>query len=570
MYPKNNNLIHLYRERRKIKNNTRPFALKKYHWMYIRTFILKNLSSLFFLLTLIVLQVFIEIIALLFINSSLQERIYGALHNHSLSFLITTTLLGAFSYLFITFFSLAYERKMVLGLINDLRQKWFSDFLHQHQKTVTNEKKASLIAKLSYHLPLLSLGVDHSLFGMVRWFLSAIILLVLGLIAGIKILEGILLALIVSLVIVSLAYLIAHFYISQEVTSYSQVIKHIVLTFSEFSSTKNLHLEQQAIKDLETRVALDTHFRIRRDVWLRYFNRLLFAFIFITGFFLYVIAFSHPNIISFFYNPSSTILSAIISLYLIRLWYEAGSAGLYLPPLKLGIFLSIPEYPHTSFSKKEKIDWKEITFRSTKTKLFLEGEYFHHVSMTFKRGYRYLFTAPSQIGKTSWARILGGNPEFNENGWLVKVDHVRHGMSQWMSGVIDTYFFTPRFSSEKTINELIQEKEFSKVYSLYEKYPVFNKALSKKRFTGDSIKICEDSAPSLFAIQALYCICNNISFVVIDNYWIDLQYPEIIEMLRVLEKELPLSTLIVCARHQNDMIAYNKIYEIKKNTFEIL
>lgn len=563
----------LYQERRKIKYSVRPFKLERHHWEYIQNYLKKNKSSLLFLAGLMFSQVLIEVLALLFINSTTRGQIYGLVQNKAVLSFTVIIIIGAALYLAITYLSIKYERKAVLGLINDLRRKLFSGILQKQQKMVTNEAKADFIAKMSYHLPLLNLGLDHSVFGSIRWVFSASILVALALVANTNIIYFVLIAIAFSILIGFIAYCIARYYISQEVASYSQVIRHITLTLTEFPSIKSLHKEQSALEELDAKVAIDTYFRIRRDIWLRYFNRVLFTLLFIASISSFAFAFSNPEKFSFFYNPASNVITGIISLYLIRLFYEAVQTGLYIPPVKLGIFLSVPIHTHQNFKRRMRSIWKTIAFKSNKTKLFPEGEYFKNLSLEIKRDGRYLFTGIARSGKTNLAYVFAGSPEFNQDGWLVKIDEQRFDYRHWINSFDDRYFFAPQFHSEKTLGELILgkdrqdivEEDISKVYALCEKYPLLYVPLSKKRFLGDSAKAFENNAAALFIIQTLFCIVNETSFVIIDNHWIDLGYGEIEESIRILDKELPNSAIVVCSREKNDIIKYGSIYEIKKD-----
>ncbi len=572
MQQENNEQALLYQQRRKIKQSIRPLRLERHHWQYISQYLRKNSASVCILLSLIVSQALLEIGTLLFLNSSVREQVYVALHERTLGYFVLLVCVGALIYLVITYVTIAYERKMVLGFINDLRHRWFTDMLQHPHASVTEEDKADFIAKVSYHLPLLLLGIDHSLFGCVRWFLSVLVLIALSFILGIQSAGLILGAILLSIIVAAATYLIARYFISQEVTSYSQVLRHVSLTLSELISTKNLHTEQSAIDGLDMRVGVDTYFRIRRDVWLRYASRVLFTFMFVAGVSVFIIGFSHPEFISFLYDPALTILATIISLYSVRLLYEAVQTGLYLPPLKLGLFLSIPDSVLRSFGAKKR-EWKQINFRSNKTKLFLEGEYFKNVSITFKKGYRYLITGDAYSGKTSLAQLIGGSPDFNVHSWLIKIDEQRVDDRYWINEFSDRFLCGPELHSQKTLGGFIfarevqdiTERDISMIYELCEKYPAFAHIRMKKRFMGESIAHFQGNAVSLFAIQALRCIIGNISLIVIDNRWVDPEYPEIVEMMRILGAELPQSTLIVFSRKENSMLAYNLRYTITHN-----
>ncbi|MDD5165396.1 MAG: hypothetical protein PHG25_02565 [Candidatus Pacebacteria bacterium] len=562
----------LYQQRRIIKQSIRPMRLERHHWHYIRQFLQKNTRSILILPSLIVAQAIIEIGVLIFLNGSIREQIYYALHTKALSVFIISVLCGALLYLCVTYLTIKFERTLVLGLINDIRKRLFSVLLRRSYTSVTNEEKADFIAKVSYHLPLLSLGVDHSLLGSVRWVIMAVVLISLSIIAGPHYIIGIAALVFLGVCVGLISYGIARYFISREVASYSQVIRHVTLTLSELSFTKILQGEQSALDALDARVGVDTYFRIRRDIWLRYLNRVFFAGVFAATSILIIISFSHPELISFLYDPATTILATIISLYAIRFLYESVQTGLYLLPLKLGLFLAIPEGA-TSLRQINKDTWNHITFISNKIKLFVEGNYMKRVSISLRRGQRYLFTGAAYTGKTALARLFTGNAVFNPLGWVVKIDAKRVDGNTWAQEYANRYFFAPHVYSEKTIGEIIFAKEMqqiteddiARVYTLCQKYPVFSKIRSKKRFIGEPLSIFSDSPTLLFAVQTLHCIISRPQLIVVDNQWVDSGYADITALLHILDAELPESTLVVFSREINFSIIYNERYVIEQN-----
>ena len=568
----------LYQKRRAIKRSVGNFHLERYHWNYIISYVRKQRCAIVRVISLIFVQALIEIAALLFVDSSVRVHVYSALRQNELVPLLLLALCGASIYLIITYLSIKYERTAVLGLINDLRRRQFSSILSRQIYGITHETQARFIAKISYHLSLFSLGVDHSIFGSIRWILSVIILITLGCIAGGHMLVLLLAAVAASIGLAGIAYFVAWNYISQEVTAYSKIISHVSMSLSEFMSIKRGHLENQALDELDRRVAFDTYFRIRRDVWLRYFNRALFTTFFILSVLFFIFAFSHPMVTTWVYNPASTVFAGIISLYVVSLFYQAAQMGLYLLPARLGLFLSVPKQSRNSFAMPAPREWHEIMFKSNKTKLFAEGGYLKDVSITINRGKKYLFIGGARNGKTSLASVFAGTPEFNPAGWLVKIDAARHDMRFWTEAFTDRYFFGPSFTSEKTLGELILGKEthaitgkdINLIYSLCERYPLFSSILSKKRFIGESAATFQKSDASLFAIQALHCIVKRTGFIIIDNHWTDLSYPEIEDMIRILKTELPESAMMIFARHTNEIVNYDASYEIQKQQIQVL
>jgi|GEM_PF-825213 len=572
-----NNQIFTYQRRRKIRQDARPAKLEARHWNYLLSFLIEHKKAFGILLMLIVAQSILEIFTLFFINSSILDRVYAAVHTQSVIFLVTILTVGVSLYLFINYMSLRYERGLIIDLINDLRRKLFSAVMRKEEKFLTNEAKADFLAKISYHLPLLSMGVDRGIFGIIRWFLSFCVLITIGLTIGSEQIVIVVIVVLTSFVIGAVAYFIAYYYVSREVASFSLVIRHIALTLSEHETIKSTNIEKSTIEELDRRVEIDSYFRLRRDIWLRYFNRVILAVIFFIVILYFILALSFFDMSTFLYDPSATIVIGIITVYALRLFYESGLVGLYLPPLKLGIFLSVPRNPHKEIQNVLSDNWKEITFKSNKVKLSLGGIYFKKIAVTLKRGERYLFFGKPDVGKTSLASIFNLVPYFNSNAWLVVVDEKRYSLKKYSEKFKDHFFFTPHFESEKTIGEIVFRKEkkditqvdVAKAEMILQKYPPFDSILSAgKRFIGDSTRSFKSNDVALFKLQVLYCIVNNTSFIIIDNHWIDLEYSEIKEMLIILGEALPNATIISFSRDRNEIIKYNTVYEIKEGLIE--
>lgn len=560
-----------YRERKKIRQSIRPLVFERHHWNYVWRYLRENGRALSIMAALIIAQTLFELLALLFTTTATRQYLYS-LTGGSFASIITIVLIGIAAYLGTAFFSIRSERRAVLGLVNDLRSRLFSGILGREERSVTHEAKADFMAKISYHLPTLSLGVDHSLFGCIRWGLSACVIVALALVAGSKALIMASVVIAGSVAVGGIAYVVAMRYVSQEVTAYSQIMRHISLTLAEFPSVKNLHLQSQAMRELESRVATDTHLRVRRDVWLRYVNRLVFAGMFVAGVSLSALALSYPQIISTYHGSTPALLTAAFALYALRLVYQAVQAGLYLPPLRLGLFLSVPRGPNMTFEPVTRGAWDTIIFRSNKTKLFPEGAYLKNASISIRRGERHLFVGGPSSGKTSLAFLFGDKPLFNAMGWIAIEDGRRLSAVSWANETSRRFLFSPQFRSEKTLGELmlgksrqdIDQADIERVRALSERHPALSSIFARKRFIGESAHSFENNPSALFAIQALHCLLNDVRLIVIDNAWIDLGYEEIDEAIRTLSRELPESTIIMFARKERNITKEQIYHEIKQ------
>ncbi len=567
-----------YQERLNISRNTNPVRLERYHRAFLLDFFCKTQGKIILLISLLFIQSFMEVAVLVSIRGSIREQTFNAYHRGELLLILLILASGIVAYLLISYFALKIERETVLAFINKLRRAWFHLILGRAESSMTNERKAAFIAKASYHFPLVSLGIDNSALGIIRWTLCACILLILGSTGGIYLTAGSIVIVILSILSGGAAYFVSKYYVSQEVASYSRVIRHIDLSLSEFSFIKVFKQEHAALKDLDARVDTDTYFRIRRDIWLRYFRKIIYTLFFVGAISLVVLNIYHPEIFAQLSFTNQNFNTGIISLYALRLFFESVRAGLYVPPLILGLALSIPERIPRNAEKNEVNRWSTLEFRSNKTKLFNEGKYFKNIALLFETGKRYLFIGEPRQGKTSLAELFAGKARFNRNGWLVKMDKARLDYKRWVNLNSDSFFLSSYFHSDKTAGEVIFGKEkhlisaedlFS-IYPLAEKHPLLTIVVSKKRFVGESLRRFEANSPMLFAIYTMHCLICKPRLILIDNQWVDLNYPEINSLIAILHHELPDTAIVAFSRSNNNIIPYHKKYEIKTDHIQDL
>ncbi len=565
--------INLFRMRNEIKQSLSSIRVGKDRYLYLKRFLRRNKILLFYAISFLLLQTIIEIFLLVLVNNTIGS-IFVDFSNKSHSLLAITILVFCLVYTFISFFAVRYERKLVLTLINDLRREAFS--LNLSKDTIDNNfrNRSDFIAKTSYHFSLLTMGIDNTLLSGIRWLLYFIVLLILTYVNKgfyLSLTGGIFIA---SILLFFAFYFVSKKYISRQIASYSKIIKHIANSMLEIPLIKNFHREFITKKNLDRIVDIDTHFRIIRDTWIRYSGRVVFILIIAAGAGYFLIASYYP--VLEFNKLNQVFVKGIFYIYAVRALYSISKAGLYLLPLRLGIFLSIPEYSIKNIKPRKNWNFKTINFKSNKIKLFKEGSYYKNISLEFSKGGRYLFYGDYRIGKTHLAALIAGQGYFSRHSWVVKVDSERLSYNVWSEIFHDSYMFNMNFYSDASVGEVIlgkerediEESDISKINNLALKHPVFLSVFSKTRFTGESIRLYASSPVSLFTIQAAYCILNRPKVIVIDNSFIDLKYKQIEDLLKILESELPESIIIIFSREKNSIINYSSTYEMEQSTIK--
>jgi ABC-type antimicrobial peptide transport system ATPase subunit len=566
-----NSQIYLYQQRAKIRQENRPLKLEKFHFRYLKSFARRYRRQINFFLILLFSQIILEIILLVFGKNYLRQST-ALLERSQISFALISLTVGVIVYIIIAFWELKIGKSLVIHLINELRRKWIKISLNKPFNQTKSENKASLIAKISYHLPLLQMGMDNSVVGLMQWGVYVLGLILISLFLNTTLLIIVLLAIPVNIGLGLIGYYIAKHYVSKETTLYSKIIEHITSSLYELSFIQKHKLEKENLKKLDELVKLDTHFRIRRRIWILFGNRIIFGLLILVVGFSYVLRIYFPDL---FANTQidNLFVSGVIFIYLSRLLYTSLKIGLFILPAKLGLILSVPR-PRTDQNRRDLIkDISSITFQSTKTKLFWAGPYLKNVHFSFQKGDRILIFGENHCGKTHLGYLFSGLGLFNRRAWIVKINSKRYFYNDWQRKFRDVYFIEPQINSEKNIGEIltgknrenISREDITRSFQIIKKCPSLHFILSFQHFIAENCRTITSSPLHLFALEAAYCLINKPKIIIIDNIWLDLNYEKIKKILKTLDQNLPHSIIIFLSTQNNQLITYHKKYAFMEN-----
>ncbi|MFZ4631719.1 MAG: ABC transporter transmembrane domain-containing protein [Patescibacteria group bacterium] len=552
------------RDERWSRQSLRPL---REHINYLLKFFKKEKKIILFTLALIFGQGILEIILILISHQYIKS---GAISTTKVSLIVTLLVIaGAASlYLVVSYLAIKLEKTAVIRLINNLRENWFKSLLSQTNDEYNLEKKGRLLAKISYHLPMLSSGLTNCLLGSVRWLLLVFIFIILCFIFGPKLLWWLILSLILSALVMISAFFIAKKYVIKETTFYSQVIKLVDFSLSDWQFTKFFRRENQALSDFNNLVKLDSYFRVRRDLWLKFGSSILFI-IFI--FFSWLISYYRQEISAILsVSPDNNFLLIILIIYCSRLLFESLRVGLYSVPLLFGLILSIPPKGIRPLNKLIKHKFKSLIFQSSKTKLYKKSKYYKNLSFEFIVGFRYLISGDRLSGKTKLAKLFAGRSDFNRHAWIIKADKQRFYYNDFFRAYSGSYYIDPAFKSGRSILEIVagKEKDRVKTDDLLSISNLVNshKELKDIFFERADWRLRADkfitNSKSCLLLQVAHCLQTKPKFITIDNYWLDLNDPAIDALLLLLEKELKDSSLVFFSKGRRDLLNYNNYYEI--------
>ncbi len=558
--------VAILREARAIRNLYRRIKLDSMHRRYLLDFLKQHNLALFSVLFLLFAQGLIEALLIIFSRNQLASQ---------KQFLFIPFFWQLLAFLFVVFFInsfLSIRQEKTLGVVfaNQLRRRIFKNYLNRPLAQMNQEKQADLLAKISYQLPLASLGVANSFFGTLRWLIDVLVIVFLSVLGGLPWALVLLFVFGLSVLVVLATYFVSKSYISQEVTFYSQIIKEIDTATKEKYFLKIFNHEKPVLGRFDRLVDFDSFFRIRRDLWMKLCAKVLFAIL------LFLSVLSHFFSTSFFtwFNlagPEKKFLFLFLIIYFSRALYESLRVGLYLWPARLGLFLTILK-PNKVLRQENIFHFsKSLQFYGRKIKLFKEAPYWRHFDVSFEKCGRYLFYSATAKGKSCLARLLSGREAFSEKALLVKIDGQRLSYSAWQKYGAGICFFDPNFSSEKSLLEFVlgssrENTDFSEIEKALvtlKTYSLASSLISPDNNYNSSSVLAFSSPLSSFALFACHCLVKKPELIIIDNVWLDLGYEEINKMLLLLDKELPETTFVVFSRGDNNLLAYQKKHEIR-------
>jgi ABC-type transport system involved in cytochrome bd biosynthesis fused ATPase/permease subunit len=559
---------YLYKKRVKLKQDLRPLLINKVQRQHIRTFISKNSGLLKMALGLLFVHTLIEIFIPLISDFYIKKYAYF-LEIDKLIYAISGLALLLAGYLVISFYSIKAEKSFILYFLNDLRHKWFALYLNKPKRNLKGSDKGKLFTKISYHFSLLQIGISNSIFPAFNWLFLSVGLIVSSFILQTNLLIVVLISLPLSIFVGFIGYVISKYYVSQDQTLYSKILRFVNDSLEEFDSVKVNRKEIEVLKKFDKMVDLDTYFRIRRDLWLKYGGKIMFVMISLAVAGLYLFEIYHP----FLQAESSAqyVVFGIFFALIIKLFYLSLRIGLFSYPAILGTALCVPDTMVSDPSKKEKkLEVKTLILKSTKVKLARAAEYSKNVEFQFTEGDRVLIQGKAGSGKSTIAEVLSGQiSPSRARAWGFKFNGARLLYSKWHKICRSVYYISSSYRTEQTLlhnfstsdENILDERTMQKLIDVFQ-YKHFKFLLDNGRAIGRTVDKNSFSPVEMMLMQMAYALHTKPPILIIDNLWLDIDDVRINESLQMLSESLP-KTIIVClANKKNTLLNYDQEYSI--------
>lgn len=559
----------LYQKRGKIRQDIRPISLSKIQWGYIRTFLKKNSKLLIASLGLLFALTFIEILIPLITNFYVKKYSFSL----EISRLIwsLTGLFGVLGiYLTFSFFCIKTEKTFLVKFMNYLRKMWFTYYLNKGVLSLNVEDKGRILTKISFHFSLLQMGLTNSGFALFAWLFMSIGLVFSSFFLNTTLLFVVLVSIPASILLGFVGYIISKYYVSQDQTLYSRILMYINESLEDFFVIKTRKKEHQVLSHFNKLVDLDSFFRIRRDLWLKYGSKIIFVLISLFAGVAYLLEIYYPFLQV--ENSAHYIVYGIFLGLIVKLFYLTLRIGLFSFPIKLGASICIPDKKIFGIEKKVNTPRiRTLIFKSSKVRLGRGKKYTKDVEFNFLNGGRYLIHAGEGCGKTTLGHIFAGQESpARANPWIIKLNGKRMLYSKWTRFSSNSFFISDQFTSEKTLietfsngdNQSVKGDDFRDIVKVINSNNHFEFLMDHGRAIGRNIDRNSYSGVEKALLQMAYCLIRKPSVIIIDNSWIDIDNRKINETLVHMAEVLPNSIIINLSSRDNDIIKYDQKYSI--------
>jgi len=538
---------------------------------FVKKFIKKNRNKLYFIGFLAFIETLIGI-SLPTISHFYLEKSFD-LMNYRTFLLIGITLLCLTGiYLVNTYYRIYIGERLIMSFVNRIREAWYIYYLKHSVAFKKSFDGKRLMTKFVYHIQLLRMGAQNVILQILQSSLLYIGILIFSLLFNPKLFLVLWLSAPLFIIIFLIADYIGKYYVSREQTFNTRIVMQLADSLINFDIFKLHGREDEKIKEMENLIDLDTYFRVRRQLWIKYSNRVMYSVILVFGILLYFVQIYWPFID--FYSVTNVAATAIILSYFTRILFSLTRIGIFFEALRLGLQLSIPTFNYkVKKAIKEVPSWKTIRIHSKKTKLSKYGDYLKNFEFNIEKGERISIMAGDSFGKTTLARAITGQKKIES--LIFNLNKKRFSSTEWCRFKQENCFISGNPTFDTVIGEYllgksaqsITREDVDKIFQVLTSHKIFDFIINHKDFLGRKISTHDLSFTEIILLQIAHCILNEKSIISIDHTCIDHHNKAITKGIKLLEQEFKKSTIIVFSTEHNEILSYDKTFHLRKAEF---
>ena len=555
----------LLRARALLRQKAQDETLSEKQWRYVRHLLSAHRRSILWVFAAVFCLTVLEVCIPLFVHLFVERAVVRLdVQDARNALAVLAGILAV--YIGLAYWSIRTEKTVITLLINAVRRQWVKRFLHRPLFAVRAQDRGNILVKVTYHLSLLQMGIKNTAVPLVQ-----AVLLTAGLVAVTFVLNTRLLVLVLALIPVNIAlvcigYCVSRYYASREQTLYSGILRFIADTASEFPLVAMGHREQTVLHQLDAMVELDTHVRIRRELWMQLGNRIVFAAITLVLAIGFIVEMYYPFVRA--EHAAEYLLLLVVGGLCVQLLHQSLRVGLFWYPLQLGLMLCISQdFPVRGRSKLAL--QTTCSLQAKKIQLAAGQPYNKDVAFQWKQGQRILITAPERSGKTTLARVLSGTAPYSLGApWIFKNGQRRLTYKQWMESQKDIYLIDPQCQTQALLWEVLHPEgmglppdpeELEQILTDLQSVPELHILRDHARSIGQRYSTGSHTFADSAILHLAACLLRKPEMIVVDNAWIDMRHDSINTLLQHVAENLPDTTLVIFAQHENSLIPYDQI-----------
>lgn len=557
----------------KIRNESRFQKLDFVQKAFIKKFTKKHKKDIKTFVILSIVETLIWLSLPLIIHLFLEKSFNLLNYKNFFSIGIISIVLIA-GYLVNSYYRIYIGQNLSMTLINELREAWYMHFLKHSSAFINNFDGRKLMTKFLYHVQLLKMGLQNIINQGLQAILIYFAILIFSFLVNPKLFTVLLLSTPILVIIFLITEHIGKYYVAREQTFNSRIVSHLADSLMNFDLLKIQARENEKLKEMDNLIELDKHFRVRRQLWLQYSNRVVYGLILLFGILLYFIQIFWPFIE--FDSLTNIASSGIILGFYSHLLFSAARSGIFFEAFRLGLYLSLPKF--ISGKKAQSVQkapsWNDLRLNSQKIQFSSYGEKIKNFELNIKKNDRLSIYGKRNYGKTTLARIITGQKCSKSVNF--KLDKFRISSKDWCSYKKDNYFISANPTFDTSIGEYllgkrkasITRQDFDSIFTNLKQHKIFDFLLSHNDLLGKRIMTHDLSITEIILLQIAHCLLNKKSLIAIDHVCLDLEDNEkIMKALQILDKNSPKSAIIYFSSIKNNLITYDKTYQLSKNQF---
>jgi hypothetical protein len=369
-------------------------------------------------------------------------------------------------------------------------------------------------------------------------------------------------------------YLIGRHYVRKEQTLNTRLVKSLVQQSANLQQTQSLGLVSQRYKMIGQLLEQDTFFRKRREIWVKFSDRLVFSLILLCGGLVYVLKDFYP--ILTWNNWSDSAIGLILAGFFTKIVIQISHAGLFAQALKTGLIISVPEF---SVGDQPPVAGPEINFKESievygeKVKISKFAGVIRKFALEILPKTKTLIRSEGPLGKSTLARYLCGLTEVRSLN--VKNGKSRILASNWGNTNKSRHYISlsqihresvAEFLLAKPGDEIIQS-DLEQMFLKLNQYPEFQFIFKFNDFLSKRFSSFLSSETETILLQIAQAILNNPHLICVDHDVFDSPNQTVRRGLKILEEACPDSTLVYFSGLVNPEVSasFSNIYTLTRD-----